>query len=187
MTVGPQMIQGVINAVTAPLNMLNRQNICSYFDQERSLDGIYFWIGVLLERSRNAVDDEARSKTVQKALHSLKVILTDLYFGHHAGRVKILRDNSQKVLLILEESQNSLNEDNSAKNKREEVEQLTEELEYALKAINAFFSNMISTMPIENPSPMLDKVVFSCSDAIQSHDQTIRMKLETAQTGLQRN
>ena len=44
---------------------------------------------------------------------------------------------------------------------------------------------MSSTMPIENPSPRLDKVVSSCSDAIQPHNQTIRMKLETAQTGLQ--
>ena len=106
-------------------------------------------------------------------------------YGHHAGRVKILKENSQKVLLILEESQISLNEDNNAENKKREVEQLTEELECALKAINAYFSNMSSTMPFENPSPRLDKVVSSCSDAIQPHNQTLKMKLEKAQTGLQ--
>ncbi|XP_063728847.1 uncharacterized protein LOC134856508 [Symsagittifera roscoffensis] len=197
MTVGSQMIQGVINAVTAPLNMLNQRNICSSFElkrhKERKLGGIYFWIGVLLERARNAVDDEASSKTVQKELHSLKNLTASFRNicsfqdnGHHDGRVKILKENSEKVLLILEESQNSLNEDNNAKNKqREEVEQLTEELECALKAINAYFSNMSSTMPIENPSPRLDKMMTSCSDAIQPHDQTIKMKLEIAQTGLQ--
>ena len=69
--------------------------------------------------------------------------------------------------------------------KRLEVVSAYRRIGLCLESNRCFFSNMSSTMPIENPSPRLDKVVSSCSDAIQSHDQTIRIKLETAQTGLQ--
>ena len=119
MTVGLQMIQGVINAVSAPLNMLNQQNIFNYIDLkhhlERELNGIYFWNGVLLEKARNAVDDEASSKTVQKELHSLKNLSASFRnflsfndYGHHAGRVKILkqRTKNEKTLNSLRKNWN---------------------------------------------------------------------------------
>ena len=218
MKAGLQMMQGVIGAVTAPLNFLNPRNFvqtqmaCGSSEPDlkrqqkqvlekeevlqNELAGINTCIGNLLETAKKftvvAADNAAVPRTVEQELLSLEVNLGDKfdqlnrYKGHHVERVKKLTENSQKILLIIKESRKNLCEDEITKNsKRKQVEQLTEELECALEAINAHMSTMGSTMPIENPSPRLDKMVSSCSDAIQSHDQTIRMKLETAQTGLQ--
>ena len=167
----------------------------------KELEGINCFIVNLLEKAKWFTEEEDAdqdiceddSRTIAKKLRQLKTELKDKfecglknYRGNQAERVKAMKESSMKILSIIETSQKQLNESEYAKNRnRELVKELAVELECALHAINVYFSNMCSTLPIPNPLPRLDKFASRCSDAFQSHDQTIRMKLETALTGLQ--